>query len=100
MTRENVLSHGSNMRHAAKHFALLILRGYQYLISPWLGAACRYQPTCSHYAIHAIEMHGVFRGCIIAMGRVLRCHPFSVGGYDPVRPRSGAGFRPISTTTH
>jgi len=61
-----------------------LLRGYQYLISPLLGNHCRFYPTCSHYAIEAIETHGAVRGTGLALGRLLRCHPWHAGGYDPV----------------
>jgi len=61
-----------------------LLRGYQCLISPLLGNHCRFYPTCSHYAIEAIETHGAVRGTGLALGRLLRCHPWHAGGYDPV----------------
>ncbi len=63
--------------------ALKLIALYQRLISPLLPPACRYTPTCSHYAAEAIELHG-FRGVFLAAWRLLRCHPFSRGGYDPV----------------
>jgi hypothetical protein len=62
----------------------LLLRGYQRWISPALPPACRYTPTCSHYALEAVEVHGALRGSLLAAWRVLRCHPFVRGGYDPV----------------
>jgi len=60
------------------------LRAYQTVISPWLPPACRYVPTCSHYAAQAVERYGVLRGAAKAAWRLLRCHPFCKGGYDPV----------------
>jgi putative membrane protein insertion efficiency factor len=66
-----------------KQAALQLIALYQRLISPMLLPACRYTPTCSHYAAEAIELHGA-RGVLIAIGRLLRCHPFSRGGFDPV----------------
>jgi len=60
------------------------IRLYQRFISPWLGPTCRFSPSCSHYAVEAIEKYGVFRGTAYAVWRILRCHPFSRGGYDPV----------------
>ena len=61
-----------------------MLRLYQMAISPWLGPACRFQPTCSDYAIEAIGRHGVARGGWAALRRLGRCQPFCPGGYDPV----------------
>jgi len=61
-----------------------LLRGYQYLISPLLGGHCRFYPSCSHYAVEAIETHGTVRGTGLALRRLLRCHPWHPGGYDPV----------------
>ncbi len=73
----------------------ILLRGYQYLISPLLGPSCRYTPTCSEYAIQAIDRHGVLRGGWLAIRRLLRCHPWGGSGYDPVPepppPASGKG---------
>jgi putative membrane protein insertion efficiency factor len=63
---------------------ILLIRGYQVAISPLLPASCRYYPTCSAYAIEAFERHGVFRGMYLTVTRILRCHPFRPGGYDPV----------------
>ena len=61
-----------------------LIRVYQYLISPLLGPRCRFYPTCSRYAVEAIEVHGVARGSYLALRRVLRCHPWHPGGIDPV----------------
>ncbi|NOR22981.1 MAG: membrane protein insertion efficiency factor YidD [Desulforhopalus sp.] len=61
------------------------VRGYQYFVSPLLPPTCRFFPTCSTYSIQAIEKYGVARGSFLALRRILRCHPFSRGGYDPVR---------------
>ena len=62
----------------------LAIRGYQVAISPVLPPACRYYPTCSNYAIEAIEKYGALRGGWMAARRIGRCHPFSPGGFDPV----------------
>ena len=66
-------------------FALLqLLRAYKVVFSPMFPPACRYIPTCSEYAIEAVERYGALRGGLKAVWRVLRCHPFVHGGYDPV----------------
>ncbi|MFZ9653835.1 MAG: membrane protein insertion efficiency factor YidD [Gammaproteobacteria bacterium] len=64
-----------------------LVRAYQLLLSPWLGPRCRFHPSCSHYALEALDVHGAVRGTWLAMRRVGRCHPFNPGGYDPVPPR-------------
>ncbi len=63
---------------------VLFIRAYQYLISPLLGPHCRFYPTCSSYAQTAIECHGVIRGGWLSLRRICRCHPWHVGGEDPV----------------
>jgi uncharacterized protein len=68
-----------------KRCALWILQGYKRWISPLLPPACRFVPTCSEYAMEAVEKHGVLGGAVRAAWRVLRCNPLSRGGYDPVR---------------
>jgi uncharacterized protein len=67
-----------------KTLALRMLRTYKRWVSPLLPPSCRYVPTCSEYAIEAVERYGVLRGSWMAVARVLRCHPFVRGGYDPV----------------
>ncbi len=64
--------------------AVLPIRAYQALVSPLLPASCKYHPSCSQYAIDAIRRYGVSRGAVLAAWRLLRCNPFSHGGYDPV----------------
>ncbi len=70
-----------------KNLLLSVIRFYRKYISPHLPPMCRYYPTCSCYAIEAIETHGAFKGFLLALWRVLRCNPFSRGGYDPVPPK-------------
>lgn len=67
-----------------KAAVLLLLRAYKWMISPLLPPACRYVPTCSEYALEAVERYGALRGGAMALLRILRCHPFVSGGYDPV----------------
>jgi hypothetical protein len=64
--------------------ALAFVRFYQAFLSPFLGGMCRFHPSCSQYAYEAIERHGVRRGVVLAMKRLLRCRPFGPGGFDPV----------------
>jgi len=79
---------------AVRWVFLLPLRAYQRLISPLLGNRCKYYPSCSDYAVQAIERFGILRGLVLAGWRLLRCNPFSHGGFDPVddqrlfRPRA------------
>ncbi|HXW64614.1 MAG TPA: membrane protein insertion efficiency factor YidD [Burkholderiaceae bacterium] len=63
---------------------LVLLRAYQFALSPLLGNQCRFAPTCSQYALEAIERFGPGRGVLLALGRLLRCHPWHAGGWDPV----------------
>lgn len=68
------------MRHVLK----ILIRAYQLVLSPLLGPRCRFYPSCSHYAIEAIESHGALRGSWMSAKRICRCHPFNPGGFDPV----------------
>jgi len=68
--------------------AALPVHAYRLLVSPWLGANCRFQPTCSAYALEALERHGAFRGTWLAIRRILRCHPGGGSGWDPVPPKA------------
>ena len=67
-----------------------LIKVYQYTLSPLLGARCKYYPSCSNYALGAIREHGAFKGTGMAVWRIMRCNPFSNGGYDPVPPRRAA----------
>lgn len=64
-----------------------LIRGYQLVVSPWFGPTCRYYPTCSAFAIQAIEVHGAIKGTMLATWRILRCNPWSRGGVDHVPPK-------------
>lgn len=67
-----------------QRFLIAGVRGYRLLLSPWLGSACRFEPTCSAYALGALEAHGAASGSYLATRRLLRCHPWCAGGLDPV----------------
>lgn len=82
------MENGTGFSRMAKRVAVWPLRAYQRYLSPLKGApSCRFHPTCSAYAIEAIEKHGVLRGGFMGLMRVLRCHPFHPGGFDPVPAR-------------
>jgi len=63
---------------------IVMIQAYRYLLSPVIGTHCRYTPSCSQYALEALEAHGVLRGSWLAVKRVSSCHPWHAGGYDPV----------------
>ena len=65
---------------------ILPIRAYRLILSPWLGHSCRFQPSCSAYAIEALEIHGPVRGLWLALRRLARCNPWGAFGYDPVPP--------------
>ena len=67
-----------------RRLAIAPIRFYQLCISPWLGVRCRFDPTCSAYAIEAVERHGAAKGAMLSLRRISRCHPFGGMGYDPV----------------
>ena len=71
------------MTPLARLFALPV-RAYRLILSPWIGFHCRYQPTCSAYALEALEKHGGLKGGYLAARRICRCHPWGSSGYDPV----------------
>jgi putative membrane protein insertion efficiency factor len=83
------------MSRAVKILVLNLLRAYKWALSPLLPPACRYVPTCSDYALEAVDRFGVFRGSWMALARLLRCHPFVRGGYDPVSD-SAVNFKDCS----
>lgn len=63
-----------------------VVQAYRWFLSPWLGSACRFTPTCSAYALEALQQHGAGRGSYLAARRLVRCHPWCDGGHDPVPP--------------
>lgn len=77
-----------------------LVRGYQRFISPLFPPSCRFTPTCSQYAVEAIDRFGTIKGSYLATKRILRCHPFHPGGYDPVPEISGGQDRPVNNEEH
>ena len=67
-----------------RRLLILLIQGYRYLFSPWLGNHCRFYPSCSHYAQEAVITHGALRGSWLTLRRLGRCHPWHPGGVDPV----------------
>ncbi|MFU8768336.1 MAG: membrane protein insertion efficiency factor YidD [Desulfotignum sp.] len=67
-----------------KQLLLILIKFYQFFISPLTGQNCRFYPSCSAYAVEAVEKYGSLKGSWLAAGRILRCHPFHAGGFDPV----------------
>jgi len=76
----------------AQRALIQLVRGYRLLLSPWLGASCRFEPTCSVYAIEALQRHGAAAGSYLAAARILRCNPFCEGGHDGVPDNPPALF--------
>lgn len=72
------------MKNPLTYLLKLFVRGYQLIISPNFPASCRYTPTCSQYALEALEKHGAIKGTYLSVKRILRCHPWGSHGYDPV----------------
>ena len=85
------------MSQIFKTVALFVLRAYKWAVSPLFLPACRYVPTCSEYAMEAVDLHGAVRGSFMALWRVLRCHPLAEGGIDPVSPKSSNSPVPSGT---
>ncbi|MEY4643680.1 MAG: hypothetical protein RLZZ596_511 [Pseudomonadota bacterium] len=65
-----------------------LIKAYRLVLSPWLGSSCRFTPTCSAYALQAVQDHGALAGSYLGASRVLRCHPWCAGGHDPVPPKN------------
>jgi putative membrane protein insertion efficiency factor len=72
-----------------RRIATFLIRLYQWTVSPLLGPRCRFYPSCSSYALEAIDRFGVLRGLWLSLARIARCHPFHPGGFDPVPPAAG-----------
>lgn len=71
-------------RTEMRQILILFVRGYQVALGPLLGGSCRFEPSCSNYMIEALRVHGAFKGTLLGLWRILRCHPFGRHGYDPV----------------
>ena len=71
------------------------VRLYRFALSPWLGSSCRFEPTCSAYALDALTAHGALAGSALTVGRLVRCHPFCAGGFDPVPAHAPRPFRSL-----
>ena len=69
-----------------------VVKGYRLLLSPWLGSACRFEPTCSAYSLQALTQHGAAAGSYLTVRRLVRCHPWCDGGHDPVPPELPRGM--------
>lgn len=83
---------GTTLADAPRAALVALVRGYRMLLKPWLGNACRFEPTCSQYALDALDRHGALVGASLAAGRLLRCHPWCAGGCDAVPSQPPALF--------
>ncbi len=78
---------------------MALVRGYRFFLSPWLGSACRFEPTCSVYSLQALERHGALAGTYLTMARLARCHPWCEGGCDAVPEELPRLFTRLTSTT-
>jgi hypothetical protein len=81
------------MNSSISNFIISLIKAYRFILSPWLGMHCRFHPTCSVYAIEAIQQYGVLHGSYLAIKRLGRCHPWHEGGIDPVPDTEGQSGR-------
>lgn len=92
------------MKETTRKIAVQLLQGYKRWISPGISPACKYVPTCSEYAMEAVSHHGVLRGGVMAVWRVLRCNPLARGGYDPAvrfkHEHAGGGELSVTNLNH
>jgi len=77
---------------------ILLVKGYRLILSPWLGSSCRFTPTCSAYALEALEIHGAAKGSYLTVRRLSRCHPWCAGGHDAV-PKPQSATNTLSSTS-
>ena len=102
----------ATLRTLPQQVLMAAVRGYRLLLSPWLGSSCRFEPTCSAFALRALELHGAAAGSYLTLHRLARCNPLCAGGHDPVpehprrlfawaaRSRARMQPQPSSTPTH
>ncbi|WP_332776087.1 membrane protein insertion efficiency factor YidD [Polaromonas sp.] len=86
----------SVIRRCPQRLLITLVKAYRLLLSPWLGSACRFEPTCSAYSLQALQQHGAAAGSYLTLRRLARCHPWCAGGHDPV-PEHTAFFTPLVT---
>lgn len=89
----------SAVGQAVQKFLIGVVKAYRLLLSPWLGSACRFEPTCSVYALQALETHGAGLGSYLTLKRLGRCHPWCDGGLDPIPPKAPETAAPIEKPT-
>ncbi|PUE33363.1 membrane protein insertion efficiency factor YidD [Limnohabitans sp. Jir72] len=82
-----------------KRLLIGVVRGYRLLLSPWLGSACRFEPTCSAYALQALDRHGAAAGSYLTVHRLMRCHPWCAGGSDPIPEQAPRLFTALFSPT-
>lgn len=82
-----------------RRFLIGAVRLYRFALSPWLGSSCRFEPTCSAYALDALTAHGAVAGTVLTVGRVARCHPWCAGGFDPVPAQAPRLFRSLVSSS-
>jgi hypothetical protein len=96
MTQRRTFDRSERLLVLPRRALIAGVRAYRLLLSPWLGNACRFEPTCSQYAIGALERHGAVAGTALAIGRIARCQPWCAGGHDPVPADPPWGFRRLT----
>ena len=82
-----------------KRLLMFLVRGYRLLLSPWLGSSCRFEPTCSAYALQALDRHGAAAGSYLTVHRLMRCHPWCAGGSDPIPEQAPRLFTALFSPT-
>lgn len=82
-----------------RRLLMALVRGYRFCLSPWLGSACRFEPTCSAYALQALDRHGAWAGSGLTLYRLARCHPWCAGGHDPVPAQAPRLFTRLQTSS-